>query len=576
MTRSAIFLLLASGIFALAPARAGEPPGPRVWFVDSLIKIFPGDAAGSHRLIRPELSAARGQHVSVQLAVRSARPLEGITAEVGPFQDSAGATLAGATVRPEGYVVVGSHSRHTPEDELVGEVPGWFPDPLLDFPVNLPARRTQPLWISVAVPADAPPGDYRGAVVLRAGARQVARREIRIRVLAATVPSRRTLKVTNWFGFNDANSQQFYKVAEFSPGWWTLISNLGAVMAEHRQNVIITPLMNLIEPQVEGGRLVYDFANFDRWVETFQRAGAIGYIEGAHVLGRGGSYNSGLSVSTFQTESGKVARQTLPPDDPRVEPFLIGFLSALNAHLDEKGWKSIYYQHVLDEPHGAEPPYYARFAELVHRYLPGVPTLDAVDASHLPEELRANCDIWVPQLGRFDEQMEMVQQRISSGHEVWFYTCLFPNGRYMNRLMDYPLIKTRLLQWLDFRYGFTGFLHWGWSYWTPDPILDTQPVINDNATLLPAGDSNIVYPDRGRMSVYSSLRLETMLQGIEDYELLVALKATDPTAAARLSQEAVAGLTDYVRDPGKFRAIERELLEALSKEGELRAGKAGK
>jgi hypothetical protein len=142
--------------------------------------------------------------------------------------------------------------------------------------------------------------------------------------------------------------------------------------------------------------------------------------------------------------------------------------------------------------------------------------------------------------------------------------------------MDYPLIKTRLLQWLDFRYGFTGFLHWGWSYWTPDPILDTQPVINDNATLLPAGDSNIVYPDRGRMSVYSSLRLETMLQGIEDYEMLTALKAKDPAAAARLSQEAVAGLTDYVRDPGKFRAIERELLEALSKEGELRAGKAGK
>ena len=94
------------------------------------------------------------------------------------------------------------------------------------------------------------------------------------------------MKVTNWFGFNDANSQQFYKVAQFSPGWWTLMANLAAVMAEHRQNVVITPLMNLIEPRVEGGRLVYDFANFDRWVETFQRAGAIGYIEGAHLLGR--------------------------------------------------------------------------------------------------------------------------------------------------------------------------------------------------------------------------------------------------------------------------------------------------
>jgi len=123
----------------------------------------------------------------------------------------------------------------------------------------------------------------------------------------------------------------------------------------------------------------------------------------------------------------------------------------------------------------------------VHRYLPGIPTLDAIDASHIPEEVRQNCDTWVPILGGFDKQMEVLQQRIASGKEVWFYTCLFPNGRYMNRLMDYPLLKVRLLQWLDFRYGFTGFLHWGWSHWSPDPILDTQPVINNNATLLPSG-----------------------------------------------------------------------------------------
>lgn len=564
MTRPVVIFLL-SLVFVLTPARAANQAAPRVWFVDSLIKIFPGDSAGSHRLIRPQLVAARGQHVSVELAVRSSRALEGLTAEVGPFKDASGATLAGATVRPEGYVVVGSHTRHTPPDEMVGDAPGWFPDPLLDFPVNLQPRRTQPLWIGVAVPEGAKPGDYRGAVVVRAGARQLARREIRLQVLPATVPSRRTLKVTNWFGFDDARSQQFYKVAQFSPGWWTLMANLAAVMAAHRQNVVITPLMDLIEPRVDGRCLTYDFTKFDRWVETFQHAGAIGYIEGTHLLGRAGSYHAGLTVGTFQIKNGKAVAETLPPDDPRVEPFLIGFLSALDSHLEEKGWKSIYYQHVLDEAHGGEPPYYARFAQLVHRYLPGVPTLDAVDATHMPDELQKNCDIWVPQLGRFDQQMDMMQKRIASRREVWIYTCLAPNGRYMNRLMDYPLLKVRLLHWLDFRYGFTGFLHWGWSYWTPDPVLDTQPVINANATLLPSGDSNIVYPDKVHLSVYSSIRLEAMLEGIEDYELLTALKARDPAAAANLARKAVAGLTDYVRDPEQFRAIERELLEALGK-----------
>jgi hypothetical protein len=565
MTRFTVWVLWSFCVLVTLSAQAAEQGSPRVWFVDSLIKVFPTDAVGSHRLVRPELSAARGQHVSVQLALRSTHALEGVTAEAGAFKDAAGATLAGVAVRPEGYVVVGSHTRDTPPEELVGEAPGWFPDPLLDFPLMLPAKRTQALWIQAAVPVDAQPGDYRGTVVVRVRGRQVARREIRLHVLPAVVPQARTLKVTNWFGLSDGHSEQFYGVARFSPGWWKLVANIAGVMAEHRQNVVITPLLELIQPRVEDGRLAYDFGNFDRWVETFQHAGAIGYIEGSHLLDRAGSYEAGLIVSTFQIEDGKVKRQSLPPDDPRVESFMAGFLSALNTHLEERGWKSIYYQHILDEAHGPEPPYYARFAELAHRHLPGVPTLDAIDASHLPEELQKNCDIWVPQLGRFDGQMDMLQQRIASGHAVWIYTCLFPNGRYMNRLMDYPLLKTRLLQWLDFRYGFTGFLHWGWSYWTPEPTLDTQPVIDANTELLPSGDAFIVYPDKARLTVYSSLRLETMLQGIEDYELLTALQAKDQPEASRIAYEAVAGLTDYVRDPEKFRALERALLDALGK-----------
>jgi hypothetical protein len=329
--------------------------------------------------------------------------------------------------------------------------------------------------------------------------------------------------------------------------------------------MVITRLMDLIEPRVQGGTLVYDFDKFDRWVETLQRAGVIGYIEGSHLLGHAGSYQGPLSASTFQIEAGKVSTEELPVDDPRVETFLTGFLGALNTHLEAKGWKSIYYQHILDEPHGNDPPHYARIAQLVHRCLPGVPTMDAIDATHMPDALQKNSDVWVPVLGHFDDQLGMLQQRIASGHEVWFYTCLYPQGRYMNRLMDSPLIKVRLLQWLDFRYGFTGFLHWGWSYWTPDPILDTQPVINANRTLLPSGDAFIVYPDKARMSVYSSIRLETMLQGTEDYEMLQALKSKDPAAASRIAQEAITGLTDYVRDPQQFRTIERELLEALAK-----------
>jgi hypothetical protein len=244
--------------------------------------------------------------------------------------------------------------------------------------------------------------------------------------------------------------------------------------------------------------------------------------------------------------------------------------------LKVKGWDRIYVQHVLDEAHGDELPFYGKFAEIVHRSMPGVPTVDAVNAKNpMPDELQNNCDVWVPLLGRFDDNLPLLANRIATGHALWYYTCLFPRGRYLNRLMDFPLLKTRLLAWLDFRYGFTGFLHWGGNYWSPDPQLDTQPVINDNTTLLPAGDAFITYPDREHLSLRSSIRLEAMRDGIEDYEMLMQLHRLDAGAATRISETAIRSLTEYVRDVSAFRRVERELLWDLSRAQQTAAHQNG-
>jgi hypothetical protein len=556
-----LVLIVASTV----PAAVAAPHSLHAWFVDSLIKVFPGDPAGTHRLPAAEFDTARNQHLSFQLAVRSQKALGDVYVEVEPLRGKQGEIISGASARAVGYVVVGSSTKDTPAEELVGQAPGWYPDPLWNKPVQVVRNRTCSFWITIAIPEDATPDLYRGVLTLRAGTRTLKRVEFRVLVLAARIPPQSTLKITNWFNLSDATSRQFYGIAQFSDEWWSLVANIGKVMADHRQNVVITPLLDLVQARAEGDRLAYDFSNFDRWVETFRKAGVVGYIEGSHLLDRAGSYDAALTVHTYQVEDGKVVRRTLPPDEPRAGAFLTGFLSALSSHLDQKGWKSIYLQHILDEPHGPEPPYYARFAELMHRNMPGIPTLDAMDAAHMDPELQNNCDVWVPQLGRFDDQLDMIRSRIREGHEVWFYTCLFPNKRYLNRLIDYPLLKVRLLHWLNFRYDFAGYLHWGWNYWTPEPVNDTQPVIDANTQLLPPGDAFIVYPDRANKSVFSSIRLEAMREGIEDYELLRALKQKNPEEAVRLSQAAVGTLTEYVRDPAEFRRIERRLLEALSK-----------
>ena len=564
MFRSLVVAAIAACLALSSSARAASTPS--VWFVDSLVKVFPTDVPGTHALRTPVFRGARDQHIAVQLAIRSGAALPDLSVEVKAVQGVRGRPILDIEVHHVGYVVVGSHTPDCPPEELVGVAPGWYPDPLEDFPAALEARRTMPVWVTIHIPSDAAPGKYQGLATLRSGERVVARRRFRLKVVNASVPAEESLKVTNWFSLSDKTSRQFYGVAAFSPEWWTLVSNVARVFAAHRQNVVLTPLMTLIQPRVEDGKVAYDFANFDRWVETFKQTGAVGYIEGSHLLDRAGSYEAALVVPTVQIVDGKPQNLSLPPDDPRVEAFLSGFLASLEAHLKERGWDGIYFQHVLDEAHGNEIPYYGKYAELVHRLMPGIPTIDAVDAAQMPETLQTNCDVWVPQLGRFDRQMPLIDQRMQRGRPVWFYTCLYPQKRYLNRLMDFPLIKVRLLQWLDFRYGFTGFLHWGGNFWTPKPMLDTQPVIDQNTELLPAGDAFIVYPDRQHLTIRSSIRFEAMRAGIEDYEMLRALKARHPAAADQIAASAVSSFTDYVRDVPTFRKIERRLLEASARD----------
>ncbi|HEX7502467.1 MAG TPA: hypothetical protein VF451_03520, partial [Acidobacteriota bacterium] len=182
MSAARILPVLFIFLLAMVPASAAEPAALQAWFVDSLTKVFPGDAPGAHRLGAPEFIAARNQHLSIQLALRSPAAIEDIFAEISPLKGTRGEHIAGAIAHAVGLVVVGSHTKNTPSAERIGEAPGWFPDPLWDFPVALERNRTRSLWATIHVPADAVPGLYRGAILLRAGKRPLKRVEFRIRV----------------------------------------------------------------------------------------------------------------------------------------------------------------------------------------------------------------------------------------------------------------------------------------------------------------------------------------------------------------------------------------------------------
>lgn len=561
--RNRLRVALAAAIFLVAPGCLRRPK-IQGWFVDSLIKVFPDDAVGTNRVAQTTFEAARNSNVNVQLALRSREAAGDVFVDALPLQGP-GMPIESVSVRWVEYVVVTSNTTDTPPEELVRKAPALFPDALLEeFPISLKKNQTRPVWLTIHVPADQEPGLYGGVVRVRQGTETVARFDYRLQVHAAAVPSPAPLFITNYFNLSDAHLQQFYGCAQFTDAWWELISNMARFMSRYHQTSIGASPVRLARVEAAGGALRYDFREFERFVETWQAAGVPGPIEGGNLMRRERRRDAPLMVPSWIMEDGRPVLRDLERTDPRARNFLRSFLPELYRLLERRGWTKLYLQGILDEPHEWEREGFVETAELVRQLMPGVRIIEPVGARQDMSYLEKTVDIWVPQLGTFDDKLDTLSEHVRRGGEVWFYTALSPKGRYMNRFIDYPLLKTRLLHWINFKHGFKGFLHWGGNYWGPEPFQDTQPVINQGRTYLPPGDAYIVYPNRLRRTFYSSIRLEQMREGIEDFGLLEGLARRDAALAREIAAEAVQSFTEYVRDPARFRQIHHRLLEAAS------------
>ncbi len=132
-TRVAFLLVFATSLLLVSCGPGTGSHGLKAWYVDSLVKVFPGDAVGAGQLAPAEFEAARNQHVNIQVGLRSTNAFSAITARLEPPKDGSGHTIdpSNASIRQVGYVVVGSHTPKSPADEVIGTTPGWYPDALL-------------------------------------------------------------------------------------------------------------------------------------------------------------------------------------------------------------------------------------------------------------------------------------------------------------------------------------------------------------------------------------------------------------------------------------------------------------
>jgi hypothetical protein len=117
--------------------------------------------------------------------------------------------------------------------------------------------------------------------------------------------------------------------------------------------------------------------------------------------------------------------------------------------------------------------------------------------------------------------------------------------------------------WINFRYGATGYLHWGYNQWTDDDPFTRTTRPHGGPPYLPAGDPWIVYP--GANGPLDSIRFEAMRDGIVDHELLSQLAEKNPEKAMEFATRHVQGFAKYDTDVKTFRKTRHALLKSVSK-----------
>ena len=550
----------------LLPVAGCTESGLSIRNVDPLINVLPGvpvPVAGD-----ATLRVARGENAVLQLFITATDSVEGLTPHLQKLTRKLGDSIKDRTTIGWIRNVRASH-RYTPTAPDALQSPlGEYPDPILtDTVQDIPAGGSALLWVDIPIPKSVNPGLYEGSIHItgRKDGRRIAETcHFAVQVYPVTLPEQ-SLSVTNWYfpdKFSYMNGGE--PVEEGSPVYRECMQQLVKTASAYGQNVWLLYETGDPIPAPDGSGWQFDFERMDRAIEFLLEHTDVRLIEANHLArrARNGWVDPFFAEIPLSDTTGGYTRQRLPHDDPRVRAYLSAYFRALQEHLRAKplndgsgrSWLDIYVQHVADEPLDENLESWEGLARIIKQAAPDIRIIEAYRASTYDPDL---IDILVPQL---DELPRPIYREIPEGHSCWFYTCMYPRGNFANRYVTLPLIKTRLLHWINYKYGAPGYLHWGFNAWgaNGDPFGDVSAPAND----WPGGDSHIVYP--GYRKLYPSMRLAAMRDGIRDYDLLKLVEARDPHRARAFADAIILDYDRYDTSVQRFRQIRREMLEYLA------------
>lgn len=489
--------LLVVFLAATAVAYAGDQAAFSVWPAPPLAKVLrdaPPPGGNAEPLV---IEGARNETASAQACVRSTTDVDAVGVSISELKqaESDAVIPAGAvSLHWERYIDIDRNTGGLPEDELVAKAPNSIPDPFWEAPnIPLKANQTQALWMDLAIPTDAAPGAYEGTLTLTAGT-QTAQLPVKLHVWDFILPEERHLSVVNWWRFPGVGFED--RIEAFSDEYYAFLGQCCDFLVAHRQTDIQASLTGLMPAIEEGhGNTSYDTSRLERYAST--------------------AVEHGIRQIQLHGVGTKTGGHVAPEGRIKEVPEAMNRLPVLEAVIQRHGWQGRIAVNISDEPFIHHEQSFAAVVDRVHEMAPSVRVIEAVEAEYF-----GDLDIYVPKLSHLNLWYPRFQEVQREGRELWYYTCCHPTGRYPNRFLDQSLVKARALHWINYLYDLDGYLHWGLNHFHGDDPY-TQEAISHG---LPLGDRAVVYP--GENGFLSSLRFNTMRDGLQDFEYLWVLEDT--------------------------------------------------
>ncbi len=395
----------------------------------------------------------------------------------------------------------------------------FYPDRLTELKngrlnLKLPAHRTLTLRVDFYIPEDYETGNHEFSVLVNTD-KGALQSKITLVVHKATVlPPQKSSFGHEYFFDLGLLPRKKTGIKRYSEEWWKLLGHYAEVMKELRNNTVCIqplPLLHAAGSTYKNSR-EFDFRYdlFDRFAELFLEKGtARDFTLAAFTQSVEGKWLTALGP-----DGGTVTLNTLTAE---ADEYLRTFYGELSKHIEGKGWKGLFRVHIEDEPHTTEVWLHTKkiLDEVAKDLLAGEP-LDMADSARTICE---NCSWAVPRINVYDEDPSIFKKFIDNGGELWLYSCCFPEEAwFLNKFVDLPVIRSRLMEWAAVCVGARGFLHWGFNYWGNGDSL-----YGFNADARFKGDGAIVYPNIRAKKLDLSTRFMNTRDGLADADLFIQI-----------------------------------------------------